>query len=296
MIHSFFLFMKKKTLFLSGSALFVGLVLAAKSMVFTVPVEPEFIELSKVASNDSLTYQSGCSQFKTSDPIDRNGQLNVLVWNIYKQQKDDWEAALNTLTISSDLVLLQEASLTPELKQFVVDKSYSAELVRAFDVFDTSAGVLTLAKASAEKVCAHTAIEPWLRLPKSALLSEYPLSNGETLIVVNIHAINFTLGTEDYKNQIEALSTEVKSHDGPVIIAGDFNSWSEDRLTTLQQEVKQLDLKEVVFTPDDRMRFITGLPLDHIFYRGLETKEAHSIKSNASDHNPLQVSFTLKTQ
>lgn len=288
--------MKKRTLFLSGSALLVGLALVAKSIVFTVPLEPEFIELSKDAPDASLTYQSGCTQFKTSAPIDRNGQLNVLVWNIYKQQKDSWEATLNSLTASSDLVLLQEASLTPELKQFVVDKSYSAELVRAFDVFDTSAGVLTLAKESADKVCAHTAIEPWLRLPKSALLSEYPLSDKQTLMVVNIHAINFTLGTEDYKNQIEALSQEVKAHKGPLIVAGDFNSWSNDRLETLQQQVKLLDLQEVIFTPDDRMRFITGLPLDHIFYRGLEVKEAHSMKSNASDHNPLQVSFSLKTQ
>lgn len=288
--------MKKRTLFLSGSALLVGLALVAKSIVFTVPLEPEFIELSKDAPDASLTYQSGCTQFKTSAPIDRNGQLNVLVWNIYKQQKGSWEATLNSLTASSDLVLLQEASLTPELKQFVVDKSYSAELVRAFDVFDTSAGVLTLAKESADKVCAHTAIEPWLRLPKSALLSEYPLSDKQTLMVVNIHAINFTLGTEDYKNQIEALSQEVKAHKGPLIVAGDFNSWSNDRLETLQQQVNLLDLQEVIFTPDDRMRFITGLPLDHIFYRGLEVKEAHSMKSNASDHNPLQVSFSLKTQ
>ncbi len=288
--------MKKRTLFLSGSALLVGLALATKSIVFTVPLEPELIELSNITPDAPLTYQSGCTQFTTSTPIDRHGQLNVLVWNIYKQQKDDWKAALNSLTISSDLVLLQEASLTPELKQFVVDKSYSAELVRAFDIFDTSAGVLTLAKESAEKVCAHTAIEPWLRLPKSALLSEYPLSDKQTLMVVNIHAINFTLGTEDYKNQIEALSQEVKQHDGPLIIAGDFNSWSNDRLETLQQQVKTLDLKEVLFTPDDRMRFITGLPLDHIFYRGLEVTEAHSMKSNASDHNPLQVSFSLKTQ
>lgn len=288
--------MKKRTLFLSGSALLVGLALATKSIVFTVPLEPELIELSNITPDTPLTYQSGCTQFTTSTPIDRHGQLNVLVWNIYKQQKDDWKAALNSLTISSDLVLLQEASLTPELKQFVVDKSYSAELVRAFDIFDTSAGVLTLAKESAEKVCAHTAIEPWLRLPKSTLLSEYPLSDKQTLMVVNIHAINFTLGTEDYKNQIEALSQEVKQHDGPLIIAGDFNSWSNDRLETLQQQVKTLDLKEVLFTPDDRMRFITGLPLDHIFYRGLEVTEAHSMKSNASDHNPLQVSFSLKTQ
>ena len=58
--------------------------------------------------------------------------------------------------------------------------------------------------------------------------------------------------------------------------------------------VARLRLKEVRFTPDERMTFMTGLPLDHVFYRGLNVKEAHSIKSNASDHNPLEVSFSLK--
>ncbi|MDD9196229.1 endonuclease/exonuclease/phosphatase family protein [Aliivibrio sp. S3MY1] len=288
--------MRKKTLLLLCTAVVVGLTLAAKAIIFTVPVAPEFIELSTASSQTPLQYKSGCDQFDVSEPIDRNGQLNVLVWNIYKQQEDNWKAALNKLSVQSDLVLLQEASLIPELKQFVIDKSYSAELVRAFDIFDTSAGVLTLAKAPATKVCAHTAIEPWLRLPKSALLSEYRLSNGEALMVINIHAINFTLGTEDYKNQIEGLSKEVEGHQGPLIVAGDFNTWSDARLTELTKQVQLLGLQEVVFIPDERMRFITGLPLDHIFYRGLEIKEAHSIKSNASDHNPLLVSFSLKKQ
>lgn len=287
--------MKKKTRLLSCVAIAVGLTLAAKAFIFTVPTEPEFIELSSAPEQKSLQYKSGCAQFDVSAPIDRNGQLNVLVWNIYKQQKVDWKKALKALSEQSDLVLLQEASLTPELKTFVIDKSYSAELVRAFDVFDTSAGVLTLATEPASKVCAHTAIEPWLRLPKSALLSEYRLSNGENLMVVNLHAINFTLGTEDYKNQIEALSKEIEGHQGPLIVAGDFNTWSDARLNELILQTDLLSLKEVIFTPDERMRFMTGLPLDHIFYRGLKVKEAHSIKSNASDHNPLQVSFSLKT-
>ncbi|MCP3698686.1 MAG: endonuclease/exonuclease/phosphatase family protein [Aliivibrio sp.] len=287
--------MKMKTRLLSCAAIAVGLTLTAKTLIFTVPAVPEFIEITSTAEQVAPQYKSGCAQFDVSAPIDRNGQLNVLVWNIYKQQKVDWENELKALSEPSDLVLLQEASLTPELKQFVINRSYSAELVRAFDVFDTSAGVLTLAKSPATKVCAHTAIEPWLRLPKSALLSEYQLSNGEALMVINIHAINFTLGTEDYKNQIKELSKEVEGHKGPLIVAGDFNSWSGARLTELMTQVQLLGLKEVLFTPDERMRFITGLPLDHIFYRGLKVKEAHSIKSNASDHNPLQVSFSLKT-
>ena len=282
--------MKKKTIFISTVALLIGAMIMAKSFIFTIPLKPELIELTP----DSMDYKTGCAEFDESKPIDRDGTINVLVWNIYKQQKQDWEPALRKLTQKADLVLLQEASLTPELKAFIIDKSYSAELVRAFDVFDTSAGVLSLAKVQAERACAHTAIEPWLRLPKSALLSEYALSNDESLMVVNVHAINFTLGIEDYQRQMSDLEKEVKNHVGPLILAGDFNSWSSARLEALDQEVARLRLKEVRFTPDERMIFMTGLPLDHVFYRGLNVKEAHSIKSNASDHNPLEVSFNLK--
>ncbi|MBD1569056.1 MULTISPECIES: endonuclease/exonuclease/phosphatase family protein [Aliivibrio] len=288
--------MKKKTIVLSGIAFIVTAALVAKAIIFTVPKSPEFIELSQTQVSAQPTYQSGCETFPASAPLDRNGELSVLVWNIYKQQNEGWKKALIELSNKTDLVLLQEASLTPELKEFVVNKRYSAELVRAFDVFDTSAGVLSLAKEQALRVCAHTAVEPWLRLPKSALLSEYPLSNGQELMVINIHAINFTIGTEDYQQQIASLSKEVSRHSGPMIIAGDFNTWSEARLATLRKQVEELDMKEVIFSPDERMRFMTGLALDHIFYRGLDIKEARSIKSHASDHNPLQAIFSLKKQ
>ena len=63
-------------------------------------------------------------------------------------------------------------------------------------------------------------------LPKSALYARYRLSNGSDLVTVNLHAINFTLGTKDFQNQIEQLENAVKKHKGPLIIAGDFNTWS----------------------------------------------------------------------
>lgn len=288
--------MKKKILLSLSAAILVSATFIAKHLIFTVPAAPQFIEIAEESKKAALDFQSHCAEFTTDVPLDRKGELRVSVWNMYKQQNQGWQQELTALTQQADLVLLQEASLTTELQQFIIDKGYSAELVRAFDVFETSAGVLNLALQSAKKVCAHTAIEPWLRLPKSALLSEYPLSTKGTLMVVNIHAINFTIGTEDYQNQIATLSAKVTEHKGPLIIAGDFNTWSEARVTALLAQMNALGMKEVVFTPDERMRFVTGLALDHIYYRGLEIKEAHSEKSNASDHNPLQAVFSLKTQ
>lgn len=52
-------------------------------------------------------------------------------------------------------------------------------------------------------------------------------------------------------------------------------------------------MKEVEFTPDQRLRFMTGLPLDHVFYKGLTLEQAQAPESDASDHNPMLVSFRL---
>ncbi|MCV5940289.1 EEP domain-containing protein, partial [Escherichia coli] len=67
----------------------------------------------------------------------------------------------------------------------------------------------------------------------------------------------------------------------------------EYRITAMKQALREANLREVQFSPDHRTQFITGLPLDHVFYRGLTLKNAKAPQSDASDHNPLLVSFTL---
>ncbi|MDF5512591.1 endonuclease/exonuclease/phosphatase family protein, partial [Vibrio parahaemolyticus] len=131
---------------------------------------------------------------------------------------------------------------------------------------------------------------------KSALYSEYPLSNGSTLAVANIHAVNFTLGVQAYQQQIDVLVNALTKHQGPVILAGDFNSWNEARWSTLRDIVEKLALQEVVFQPDLRTRFITGRVLDHVFYRGLTLEKAKAPTTDASDHNPLLLGFKISAQ
>ncbi|TOE88347.1 endonuclease/exonuclease/phosphatase family protein, partial [Vibrio parahaemolyticus] len=87
-----------------------------------------------------------------------------------------------------------------------------------------------------------------------------------SLAVINVHAINFTVGTEEYTSQLSALETLLKQHSGPIVFAGDFNSWSEYRITAMKQALREANLREVQFSPDHRTQFITGLPLDHVFY------------------------------
>ncbi|MCA0934657.1 endonuclease/exonuclease/phosphatase family protein [Vibrio alginolyticus] len=259
-------------------------------LIFTVPDQPQII----TQAGEEISEDIRCIAFNNSQVLDDNGQLNVLVWNIYKQGKENWQTALDRLSADRQLLLLQEASMTESFKQWLVDGSWISNQVSAFKALGSGAGVINIAQKLPEKACAYTSTEPWLRLPKSALYSQYRLSNGDTLAVVNIHAINFTVGTDEYSSQLSALETLLKQHSGPIVFAGDFNSWNEYRLDAMKQALQKANLQEVIFTPDHRTQFITGQRLDHVFYRGLVIKNAKAPQSDASDHNPLLVSFVLE--
>ena len=277
-----------KRFFLSIVFFFMAVVLGFQ-IIFTVPEQPQII----TQTGEGITEDIQCIEFNGSQVLDVDGELNVLIWNIYKQGKDNWQSALDSLSTDKQLLLLQEASMTEAFKQWLVDGSWMSNQVSAFKALGSGAGVINIAQNLPEKACAYTSTEPWLRLPKSALFSQYRLSNGSTLAVVNIHAINFTVGTDEYHSQIAALEALLTQHSGPIIFAGDFNSWNEYRLEAMKQALKKANLQEVSFSPDHRTQFITGQRLDHVFYRGLVLKNAKAPQSDASDHNPLVVSFTL---
>ncbi len=268
---------------------FIAVVLGFQ-IIFTVPDRPQII----TQTGEKITQGIQCIAFTEPQILDENGQLNVLVWNIYKQGRENWQSELNRLSADKQLLLLQEASMTGSLKQWLADGRWISNQVSAFKALGSGAGVINIAQKLPEKACAYTSTEPWLRLPKSALYSQYRLSNGDTLAVINIHAINFTVGTEEYRAQISALEALLTQHTGPIVFAGDFNSWNEYRLDAMKQALQKAKLQEVMFTPDHRTTFLTGQRLDHVFYRGLILKNAKAPQSDASDHNPLLVSFMLE--
>lgn len=216
--------------------------------------------------------------------------LRVLVWNIFKQQRADWQSVLQTFGRDAHLVLLQEAQTTPELVQFATANYLAADQVPAFVLPVHPSGVMTLAAAHPVYCCPLREREPLLRLAKSALITAYPLPNGETLMVVNVHAVNFSLGIDVYSKQLGPIGEQVSWHNGPVILAGDFNAWSRQRINALYRFAREMGLKEVLFT-DDHRRKAFGRPLDFVFYRGMKVAEAAVLVTRASDHNPLLVEF-----
>jgi len=279
----------KKIRLLALPLLIAGVVFAGYQTVFSLPQQAQISSYN--SGEEQLSLQ--CYNNEQAAVLDEDNRINLLVWNIYKQNRDTWRSRLDQYSQGKQLVLLQEASMTPQLKEWISKGQWFGSQVDAFKAFDTTAGVLNLSPDSPSKACAYTELEPWLRLPKSALYALYPLSNGQQLAVVNIHAVNFTYGTEEYHRQLKVLVDELSQHQGPVIVAGDFNSWSEQRLKVMSESLSAVGLKEVNYTSDNRTQFITGLPLDHVFYRGLKLEKAEAPISDASDHNPILVTFHL---
>lgn len=215
-------------------------------------------------------------------------RIALVNWNIKKGSRSDWRDQLDTLTAGADLVTLQEAPLANTGWRDLDSDLYHA-FAPGWMSRRTPTGVMTLSDAAHLVQCNLQAREPWLRSPKATLATEYALTDrAETLLVVNVHVVNFSLGLAAFDRQLEQVRTVVAQHEGPVILTGDFNTWRRARLDRVRTLVDEHGLEAVPFHEDVRKRFL-GNPLDHVYVRGLDVIDATTIDTRASDHNPMRV-------
>jgi endonuclease/exonuclease/phosphatase (EEP) superfamily protein YafD len=219
--------------------------------------------------------------------------LRIMSWNLHKGEDEGWEADLARYAAGHDLVLLQEAVLSDAVRQVIERAGLDWLMSGAFAFNGQERGVLVAARARAVDSCALRAFEPLFPLPKSALVVRFRLAGGTTLAVANLHGINFTLGLGRFREQLEAVAAELARHDGPVILAGDFNTWSLARHEVLVEVASRLNLTAVEFEPDGRRRTF-GQHLDHFYFRGFTLVRASSPEVTSSDHNPVLVELELR--
>jgi endonuclease/exonuclease/phosphatase (EEP) superfamily protein YafD len=221
------------------------------------------------------------------------GPLSLVSWNIHKQADPGWQDDLAGYAASADVVLVQEAVFDPGLKAVVSSAGMRYLLASSFEYQDNDIGVLTLSRVPPDAACIQRAVEPLLRIPKSAVIAWLPIADTKTsLAIANIHAINFDLLIGSYRTQLQALADAVAIHEGPLILAGDFNTWNDARDQVLAETAARLGLVEVALTDDRRTRFY-GRHLDHVFVRGVRVIAAEAIPVQSSDHNPMRVTFEL---
>lgn len=265
--------------------------------VFKSPEQIELITFDHLSDGrTSLSHHfTRCIEQNISQPVDNDGQLNVFVWNIYKQQRPYWSSILDQYSNKQPLLLLQENSLNKPMTEWLIKRELKVTQMVAFSMLNEPTGVATIATTGPISTCGFTALEPYLRLSKSALVSYFALSNGQTLAVANFHSVNFTLDVTEYRDQLITVADVLRKHVGPIIVGGDFNSWSEDRSNVLVEFVSSLGLEEVSYQPDHRKQFFyNGLALDHLYFRGLTIKKSDVLVTDASDHNPMIAEFAIE--
>lgn len=256
---------------------------------------PEHAQLIN-SLGDSTPVSHICHQKPQANPQPRsmiNSEFSLVSWNIHKLDKPGWQDDLNRLGQDMDVLLLQEAYLQPDLAKWLEKTSLMWDMSPAFEYRTVPAGVLTAGRAQSDVNCSLIRHEPNIYLPKAALVSFYPMQeNKQLLLVANIHGINFTTNPLELGQQLAEVREIIRYHAGPVILAGDFNTWSQARMDILETMAEELELNPVHFEGPQPATHM-GRVVDHIYFRGLQALESQVLPVKSSDHHPLKVRFVL---
>ena len=220
-------------------------------------------------------------------------KFSLLCWNVYKNntKHPDFTPFLSRYEDALDFMLFQEANFMDEkvfdLSSFAFDAAANLEVRGAFY------GVLTASKVESNYAQAYLSEvkESFVASHKSLLVSAYPFEDGSNLLILNVHAINFR-ENQSYDRELERFLTLMQAHKGPMIVAGDFNTWNKKRMKKLHEVREQLGLEMVSFSQTSAVKVFMGKQLDFIFYRGLELVDSKAVADHGlSDHNPLFAEF-----
>ncbi len=129
-------------------------------------------------------------------------------------------------------------------------------------------------------------LEPIVKTPKTTMLSVVPLDNGKKILFANIHGINKG-NNKKFFDQIDKVIESIKSHDGPAIFAGDFNTNKKEKMPYLLAKGKEVGLDIIEYKDDKRKN-----KLDWILVRGCKVLSSTiNYEITSSDHNALESEF-----
>jgi endonuclease/exonuclease/phosphatase (EEP) superfamily protein YafD len=226
---------------------------------------------------------------KTAIPND----FSFLCWNIHKENLkknfpvliQEWKKKYRL-----DLILLQEARFSPSLLSIAGFPFVGAANIRLPKNFS---GVVTAACADplSSQFQMTRAREAFVSTRKNTLITIYQFQNKEMLMVVNVHAINFR-SLACYQWEFSQLYDLIKGHEGPMILAGDFNCWRQSRKTILDAFTNQLNLDLARPRHPEHVKEWFGFQLDRIYTRQLAVVDIQALDCKSfSDHNPLIARF-----
>lgn len=226
-----------------------------------------------------------CESFQFDTP-----RIRLAVWNLCKGAGGRlFEHEYRMVCYRSDLILTQEALLSEKGLLTFCEPGFEAIHAASYKRRDgIRDGVMTVARVSSTPsiqriVCKYP--EPVFKTPKVALVTFYRMrGRQDSLMVVNLHA-TLIRRVRSALEEIEHLIKSLPQHDGPVILAGDFNTFTPGYLAVIAGSLRKIGLEYVPIPGDPRP---PAGALDQVFVRGLAVERIFvdtTIKN--SDHFPL---------
>ncbi|MFW7381610.1 MAG: endonuclease/exonuclease/phosphatase family protein [Oligoflexus sp.] len=240
---------------------------------------------------DEFWYRGQPSQEHVSE-----GRIRLGIWNIFKGNGGihflrDYQRFVQ----DRDLVLIQEALVSQQSIQQYWHEGFELTHCGSYQRMDgLRDGVMTLSRfprlhepSRVKSVYA----EPIFRTPKVTLITRYELKPGVHLTVANVHSTLFRSVKRATEEMTEIL-TPLSRYEGPLIVAGDFNTFRGPYLKRLVENMAECGLNHVSFPQDPRRSDIQKL--DHIFVRDLFVERA-KVESRicSSDHFPLKANLVV---
>ncbi|MCC6138019.1 MAG: endonuclease/exonuclease/phosphatase family protein [Bdellovibrionaceae bacterium] len=261
-----------------------------KLALFLIPFSTAFFFSDyDVPRTDDLLQEWGSSQ-KSQLLVQET--YRFMTWNIYKGGMSGLYEDYSHFVETMDFVATQEFLLNSEQEQLIQNTpSYHWVLAKSFQDSGEWTGVATVSKWQAKQSIPvkSPGAEPFAGTPKMSLISLYPIEDGRELMVVNVHGLNFNLSHGDFKDQVDDLINRVKNHVGPMIMAGDFNTWADTRRTYLIKKTESIGLERADL---ENEMGIMNATLDHIFYREISVTSAAVLSDiQTSDHLPMTIEF-----
>lgn len=232
--------------------------------------------------------------------------IKMLVWNIHAGKDELFARDFSELSRGQHLVVLQEADLSNDLKDSLLPNDFFYTHARSYisPISKKIKGIATgsVSRPSTTRALRSPVSEFGVATPKAVLLQTFKIAKRKKqLLVVNVHAINFVTN-EMFRAHINQIIKAIKAHKGPIVAAGDFNTWNEGRLKDLDVAMYSQGLSRVSLGIG-RSQFPnlgrwfgvqTGGPFDQIYARGIEIrfKEVHA-GINSSDHKPMEMHFSI---
>lgn len=230
-----------------------------------------------------------------------DSSLDVLVWNVKKGDRGAFAEEFRKFSHGKDVFLVQEAYTAQyfidsleELRDYQWDVGISFTY-KLYNNYGTGNMIGAHVRPVWVKVEHTEDLEPLTGTPKTTAYAKYAIGSEKTVLVISIHGINFK-NFNAFSRHLAQVRRQIDLHQGPVILAGDFNTRTKERYREVQAFAASLAMTEVSFKNDHLRMTAVGTKnyLDHAFIRGFTIKEAEVHSSPGSDHKPMTMELDLQ--